>query len=78
MVKLQAKTLLSKTLRGLGLARRVVPRPVIGEKAYVQWWQRLLAAVVLTFMVIGIALSLSAAVGLVVVVVVVVLEQAIA
>ncbi len=64
-------------LRVLGLARRAVPRPVVGPKAYPQWWQRLLALVVLILLVAGIGFALAALVGLLVVVAGFLLEQAI-
>ncbi|MXW99735.1 MAG: hypothetical protein F4Y05_03345 [Acidimicrobiaceae bacterium] len=64
-------------LRVLGLARRAVPRPVVGPKAYPQWWQRLLALVVLIALVVGIGFALAALVGLLVVVAGFLLEQAI-
>ena len=65
-------------LRALGLARRAVPRAVVGPKAYVQWWQRLLALIVLIVLVVGIGFAFAAAVGLMVVVAGFLLEQAIA
>ena len=65
-------------LRVLGLARPAVPRPVEGPKAYVQWWQRLLALLALVALVVVVGFALAAAVGLVVVVVGFLLEQAIA
>ena len=64
-------------LRALGLARRAVPRPVVGPRAYPQWWQRLLALVVLIALVVGIGFALAALVGLLVVVAGFLLEQAI-
>ena len=64
-------------LRVLGLARRAVPRPVVGPRAYPQWWQRLLALVVLVALVVGIGFALAALVGLLVVVAGFLLEQAI-
>ena len=64
-------------LRVLGLARRAVPRPVVGPKAYPQWWQRILALVVLAVMVVVIGFVLAAVVGLLVVVAGFLLEQAI-
>ena len=64
-------------LRVLGLARRAVPRAVVGPKAYPQWWQRLLALVALIALVAGIGFVLAAAVGLMVVVAGFLLEQAI-
>ena len=65
-------------LRVLGLARRAVPRPVVGPKAYVQWWQRVLALLALIALVVAIGFALAAAVGLMVVVAGFLLEQAIA
>ncbi len=65
-------------LRVLGLARRAVPRPVVGPRAYPQWWQRVLALLVLMAMVVGIGFVLAALVGLMVVVAGFLLEQAIA
>ena len=64
-------------LRVLGLARRAVPRPVVGPKAYPQWWERLLALLVLIALVVGIGFALAALVGLLVVVAGFLLEQAI-
>ena len=64
-------------LRVLGLARRAVPRAVVGPKAYPQWWQRLLALVALVVLVAAIGFALAAAVGLMVVVAGFLLEQAI-
>ena len=54
-----------------------MPRPVVGPKAYPQWWQRLLALVVLVALVVGIGFALAALVGLLVVVAGFLLEQAI-
>ena len=64
-------------LRVLGLARRAVPRPVVGPKAYPQWWQRLRALLVLIALVVGIGFALAALVGLLVVAAGFLLEQAI-
>ena len=64
-------------LRVLGLARRAVPRPVVGPKAYPQWWQRVLALLVLVVVVVGIGFALAALVGIMVVVAGFLLEQAI-
>ena len=65
-------------LRVLGLARRAVPRPVVGPKAYPQWWQRILALLVLAAMVVVIGFALAALVGLLAVVAGFLLEQFIA
>ena len=64
-------------LRVLGLARRAVPRPVVGPQAYPQWWQRLVALVLLAALVTVIGIVLAALVGVMVVVAGFLLEQAI-
>ncbi len=64
-------------LRLLGLARRAVPRAVVGPKAYPQWWQRLLALIALVGLVVAIGFVLAAAVGIMVVVAGFLLENAI-
>ena len=64
-------------LRVLGLARRAVPRAVVGPKAYPQWWQRLVALVALAGLVVVIGFVLAAAVGIMVVVAGFLLENAI-
>ena len=64
-------------LRVLGLARRAVPGPVVGPRAYPQWWQRLLALLVLVALVTAIGFVLAAVVGIMVVVAGFLLEQAI-
>ncbi len=64
-------------LRVLGLARRAVPRPVVGPKAYPQWWQRIFSLLVLAALVVVIGFALAALVGLLVVVAGFLLEQAI-
>ena len=69
---------LLSVLRLLGLARRAVPRPVVGPKAYVRWWQRVLALIALIALVAAIGFAFAAAVGLMVVVAGFLLEQAIA
>ena len=64
-------------LRVLGLARRAVPRAVVGPKAYPQWWQRLLALIALVALIAVIGFVLAAAVGIIVVVAGFLLENAI-
>lgn len=64
-------------LRVLGLARRAVPRVVVGPKAYPQWWQRLLALAALIGLVVAIGFALAAFVGILVVVAGFLLENAI-
>ncbi|MCY4665692.1 MAG: hypothetical protein OXC00_13615 [Acidimicrobiaceae bacterium] len=64
-------------LRVLGLARRAVPRPVVAPRAYPQWWQRVLALLILMALVVVIGFVLAAFVGLMIVVAGFLLEQAI-
>ena len=64
-------------LRVLGLARRAVPRPVVGPKAYPQWWQRVVALLALMAVMVTIGFVLAALIGLLVVVAGFLLEQAI-
>lgn len=64
-------------LRFFGLAPRSVPRPVVGPKAFVRWWQRLWAALVLTAIVAGMGLALAAVVGVIALGAGFLLEQAI-
>ena len=64
-------------LRFFGLARRTVPRPILGRKAYVRWWERLRASVVLVAIVIGMGFLLAAIVGVIVLGAGFLLEQAI-
>ncbi|MEC7402841.1 MAG: hypothetical protein VYD93_02055, partial [Actinomycetota bacterium] len=35
------------SLRAIGLVRRRVDRPIVGRKAYVRWWERIRAIIVL-------------------------------
>lgn len=64
-------------LRFFGLARRGVPRPVVGPKAFVRWWQRLRAAVVLAAVVASLGAASAAVVGVIVLGAGFLLEQAI-
>lgn len=52
------------TLRVLGIVRRRVERPVVGRKAYVRWWERLRALVVLGAIVVALGIALAAVVGI--------------
>ncbi len=65
------------TLRVLGIVRRRVDSPVVGRKAYVRWWERLRALVVLSAIVVGIGVSLAVLVGVTVLGLGFLLEQAI-
>ncbi len=64
-------------LRFFGLARRAVPRPVVGKKAYVRWWERLRAAILLGAVVIALGFVLAALIGVAVLGAGFLLEQAI-
>lgn len=64
-------------LRFFGLARRAVPRPVVGPKSYVRWWERLRAVIVLGAIVVVLGFLLAAMVGVIVLAVGFLLEQAI-
>ncbi|MFQ5558403.1 MAG: hypothetical protein ACE5GB_12980 [Acidimicrobiales bacterium] len=64
-------------LRFVGLARREVPRPVVGRKAYVRWWERLRALIVLSGIVVGLGFALAATIGILVLGAGFLLEQAI-
>jgi len=66
------------SLRVLGIIRRRVPRTVVGKKAYVRWWERLRALVVLAAIVVALGIALAAAVGVIVLGAAFLLEQAIA
>ncbi len=66
------------SLRVLGIIRRRVPRTVVGKKAYVRWWERLRALVVLAVIVVGLGIALAAAIGILVLSAAFLLEQAIA
>lgn len=52
------------SLRAIGLVRRRVDRPIVGRKAYVRWWERIRAIVVLTALVVGLGIALAAVVGI--------------
>ena len=52
------------SLRAIGLVRRRVDRPTVGRKAYVRWWERIRAIIVLTALVVGLGIALAAVVGI--------------
>jgi len=66
------------SLRVLGIIRRRVPRTVVGKKAYVRWWERLRALVVLAGIVVALGIALAAVIGVAVLSAAFLLEQAIA
>ena len=65
------------TLRLLGIVRRRVDRPVVGRKAYVRWWERIRALIVLGAIVIGLGLLLAVVVGVMILSLGFMLERAI-
>ncbi len=67
-----------KIMRLLGLARRGIPVPVVGKRAYVRWWERVLAAIALVIVVLLVSIVMVVLVGLLVLAAGVLLEQAIA
>lgn len=52
------------SLRAIGLVRRRVDRPTVGRKAYVRWWERVRAIIVLAALVVGLGVALAAVVGI--------------
>ena len=52
------------SLRAIGLVRRHVDRPIVGRKAYVRWWERIRAIIVLAALVVGLGIALAAVVGI--------------
>ena len=65
------------SLRVLGIVRRRVDRPVVGRKAYVRWWERLRAIIVLGAMVVALGIALAAVIGITVLSLGFLLERAI-
>jgi hypothetical protein len=52
------------SLRAIGLVRHRVDRPIVGRKAYVRWWERIRAIIVLAALVVGLGIALAAVVGI--------------
>ncbi len=52
------------SLRAVGLVRRRLDRPIVGRKAYVRWWERIRAIIVLAALVVGLGIALAAVVGI--------------
>lgn len=52
------------SLRAIGLVRRRVDRPIVGRKAYVRWWERIRAIIVLAALVVGLGIALAAVIGI--------------
>jgi hypothetical protein len=70
-------SLVMNSLRALGLVRHGIPRPVVGERAYVRLWERSRALVVLAAIIVSIGVAVAATIGIFVLVVGFLLEQAI-
>lgn len=71
-------SILMDSLRALGLVRRRIERPVVGQKAYVRLWERVRAAIVLATIIATIGVLLAASIGIIVLAAGYLLEQAIA
>lgn len=65
------------SLRVLGIVRKRVDRPVVGRKAYVRWWERVRAIIVLSAIVVSLGVALAAVIGVTVLSFGFLLEQAI-
>ena len=52
------------SLRAIGLVRRRVDRPIVGRKAYVRWWERIRAIIVLAALMVGLGIALAAVIGI--------------
>ena len=65
------------SLRAAGILRQRVLSPVVGPRAYVKWWERVRAALVLAAIVAGLGVALAAAIGITVLGAGFLLEQAI-
>ena len=62
-LRADATTMVLDSLRAIGVVRRRVDRPVIGRRAYVRWWERARALVVLAAIVVGLGVVLAALIG---------------
>ena len=58
------KNIIMDSLRAIGLVRRRVDRPIVGRKAYVRWWERIRAIIVLAALVVGLGIALAAVIGI--------------
>ena len=72
------ESIIMDSLRALGLVRRRIERPVVGQKAYVRVWERIRAAIVLAAIITTIGVLLAASIGIIVLAAGYLLEQAIA
>lgn len=77
LIAARAKAIALDSLRALGILRRSVDRPVVGRKAYVRWWERVRALIVLASIVVGLGMALAAAIGISLIVMGTFLEQAV-
>ena len=66
------------SLRAAGIIRRTGgTAPVVGAKAYVRWWERVRAGIVLAAIIAGLGIALAAVIGVTVIAAGFLLEQAI-
>lgn len=65
-------------LRSVGFARRSVPQPVLGKKAYVTWRQRVTSLLLLLILTLVICLVMVAVVGVLIIATFLFIEVAIA
>ncbi len=65
------------SLRAAGILKERVLDPVIGRRAYVRWWERARALLVLAAIVAGLGIALAAVIGVTVLAAGFLLEQAI-
>ena len=65
------------SLRAAGILKQKVLSPIVGPRAYVRWWERVRAALVLAAIVAGLGVALAAAIGITVLGAGFLLEQAI-
>ena len=65
------------TLRILGVVRKKVDSPAVGRRAYVRWWERLRALIVLAGIVVSLGIALATVIGITVLGFGFLLEQAI-
>lgn len=62
-LRADATTIVLDSLRAIGVVRRRVDRPTVGRRAYVRWWERIRALIVLAAIVVGLGVALAAIVG---------------
>ncbi|MGB1629477.1 MAG: hypothetical protein ACPHIC_00955 [Acidimicrobiales bacterium] len=65
-LRTNATTIALDSLRALGIVRRRVDRPIVGRRAYVRWWERIRALIVLSAIVVGLGIALAVIIGVIV------------